>query len=186
MAGEFCWVEMVTDDRQEAQGFYGDLLGWTFEAIEALVLGARMVGSWCGHELAESARGMIAKVEHALPRRLRGMVERTTLFVPDLAGTMPGSEQMAAIREGIRGRRILRLRYVDADDRATDRTVRPVALFFWGTKVALAAWCELRNDFRSFRLDRIEGLEVCDRGFDLEAGRTVEDYLRGVRESTDR
>jgi len=56
--------------------------------------------------------------------------------------------------------------------------VRPLGAFFWGRLWTLTAWCELREDFRSFRLDRIHGLETLPDRYEEEPGRTLRDYLR--------
>ena len=74
----------------------------------------------------------------------------------------------------------LRFAYRDAEGSGSRRTVRPLALHFWGRSWTLAAWCELRDDFRTFRVDRAERLEVTDERFQREAGRTLEDYLARV------
>jgi predicted DNA-binding transcriptional regulator YafY len=71
------------------------------------------------------------------------------------------------------------MRYRRHDGEETDRAVRPLAAFFWGRVWTLAAWCELREDFRNFRLDRIESLEVGDP-YEEEEGRTLRDYLRKI------
>ena len=60
------------------------------------------------------------------------------------------------------------------------RAVRPLALQFWGQVWTLAAWCELREDFRTFRVDRVERLEVTETRFEREAGRALEDYLARI------
>jgi predicted DNA-binding transcriptional regulator YafY len=70
--------------------------------------------------------------------------------------------------------------YRDANSDDTERTVRPLALHFWGGTWTLAAWCELRIDFRTFRIDRAERITLSEERFDLEAGRRLEDYLARV------
>ena len=62
-------------------------------------------------------------------------------------------------------------------DALTERTVRPLGLFYWGKVWTLAAWCELRTDFRNFRVDRI-GSHAAGPAFADEAGHTLDDYFR--------
>ncbi|HRH06301.1 MAG TPA: WYL domain-containing protein, partial [Burkholderiaceae bacterium] len=59
-------------------------------------------------------------------------------------------------------------------------TVRPLSCFFWGQTWTLAAWCETRNDFRSFRLDRIARLSMQDKVYSLESGKSLTDFLRKI------
>jgi len=155
---------------------------FTVDEIEALVLGARMVQAWCGDDLARAAQDAVARIEHALPRRLRDRMARTALYVPDLGWTLPGARQMVLLREAIREQRKVRMSYRDLQGRPSERVVRPLALFFWGPKATLGAFCELREDFRSFRPDRIESLELLQEIFAAEPGRTLQDYLRRVSE----
>ena len=85
---------------------------------------------------------------------------------------------MQALRAAVRERRKLRLSYCDEQERASEREVRPLALAFYGPVWLLVAWCELRVDFRCFRLDRIAEVSVLAERFRLEPGRTLQDYLK--------
>ena len=72
------------------------------------------------------------------------------------------------------------MRYLDLKGRASERRVRPLGCFYWSEVWTLAAWCEARADFRNFRVDRIERLEVLDERFRDEPGRTLADLFRQV------
>ena len=82
------------------------------------------------------------------------------------------------VRRALRESHKLRLAYRDANGQATERVVRPLALAFYGPVWTLAAWCELREDFRNFRVDRIAALEMTPDTFAAEPGRTLEEYVR--------
>jgi predicted DNA-binding transcriptional regulator YafY len=88
------------------------------------------------------------------------------------------------LRHAVTERRKARFDYTREDGGASLRTVRPLGLFYWGAVWTLVAWCELRNDHRNFRLDRMEGLEVLEEPFALQTGQTLEDFLRKVRGPT--
>ena len=70
------------------------------------------------------------------------------------------------------------LQYRDLSEQTSERTVRPLGCFYWGKVWTLAAWCEARSDFRSFRVDRITYLRRLDERFRDEPGRTLADLLR--------
>jgi predicted DNA-binding transcriptional regulator YafY len=72
--------------------------------------------------------------------------------------------------------------YRDASEAESQRTVRPLGLAFFGNRWTLLAWCELRNDFRAFRLDRVREMQVLPERFTDEPGKTMEDYLAAMRE----
>jgi predicted DNA-binding transcriptional regulator YafY len=67
--------------------------------------------------------------------------------------------------------------YANADGAVTERTVRPLGIFFWGRTWTLAAWCELRQGFRNFRLDRVAASSMLDETFEDEPGKTLRDML---------
>ena len=146
--------------------------------LEALVLGARMVQSWSDPELAEAAADVIAKVETVIPAALREHMAKTALIAPARHYAEPVKVDMQALRAAVRERHKLRLSYCDEQDRASEREVRPLALAFYGPVWLLVAWCELRVDFRCFRLDRIAEASVLAERFRLEPGRTLQDFLK--------
>lgn len=160
-------------------------LMFTVEEIEALVLGARMVESWCGKDLAMAARNALAKIDQVVPRRLADKLAGTALFVPNFGWTLPGSEFLADLRTAMRDNRVIRIGYTDVKGQSSERQIRPLGIFFWGAVATLGAWCELREDFRNFRLDRIESLEVLNQIHAAEPGRGLQDYYRAMAERYD-
>jgi predicted DNA-binding transcriptional regulator YafY len=148
--------------------------------IEALVIGARMVESWGGPGLAQGARSALSKIATALPKDKRVTLESSRLFSPDFFINPRMSAQMDRLRVAIDEHRSVELNYRDVEGRDSLRRVRPLGLFFWGYAWSLGAWCELRNDFRNFRLDRIDDCKVADERFPDESGRRLADYLRAM------
>lgn len=159
-------------------GFDLPPLMFTEEEIEALVLGARIVRSWADAGLAEAAGDVLAKVEAVLPARLRAYMNETPLDAPAHHWAEPVAVDLAELRRAVRDRLKLAFAYRDRDGSATERTVRPLLISFFGPVWTLTAWCELRDDFRSFRLDRVGGLRVLDETFRPEPGHTLHDYLK--------
>jgi len=148
------------------------------QEIEALVLGARIVESWADAELAEAASDAIAKIEAVIPDRLRGYMANTALLAPEACGAAPLRFDMGELRRAIRSQLKVRFCYVDVLRQKSERTVRPLSLAFFGPVWVMAAWCELRGDFRTFRLDRIERFEVTNERFRHERGKTLHDFLK--------
>ncbi len=146
--------------------------------VEALVLGARIVESWADRELSEAAADAIAKIEAVIPDRLRGYMASTALLAPPLHFMEPIRFDLADLRRAVRSRIKVHFRYTDVLGQGSERTVRPLSLAYFGPVWVLAAWCELRVDFRTFRLDRIEGFAVLEDHFRIEAGKTLHDFLK--------
>ncbi len=152
------------------------------QEIEAMVLGARVVTSWGDAALAKAAGDALARVEAALPDRLKLRLTGTRLYAPGFHVPQPVMASLASLRAGIDARQKAWMSYANAEGERTERTVRPLGLFFWGYIWTLTAWCELRDDFRSFRLDRIESLRMLDERFADEPARTLEDFFRRMDE----
>lgn len=143
--------------------------------IEALVVGLRMVKSYADPELQRAADSVLAKVHGILPADLRNELNSNRMFAPSVHSYPV--HWLFDIREAIRHRHKLTLWYRTEDQRETRRQVRPLGLFFWGQVWTLSAWCELRNDFRTFRVDRLQHLQHSADGFEHEDGKRLEDLL---------
>ena len=147
------------------------------EEIEALVLGARIVRAWADAKLARAAEEALQKIEGVLPPRLKQKLAEAALYAPDFhikAGIRSG---LSDLRQAVREQKKARFRYVDKAQAGSERTVQPLGLYYWGQTWTLAAWCELRDDFRNFRLDRVRGSSMLDATFDDEPGKTLRDLL---------
>ena len=150
------------------------------EEIEALVLGARLVSAFADTKLARAAHSVVSKVEAVLPARMKPRVSTAGLYAPRTPSSRASGEGLHAIRAALAERQKLRIHYVKDDGEATDRVIRPLGAFFWGRSWTVTAWCELRDDFRNFRLDRIARLEPTGEVFADEPERLLEEYLRGI------
>ncbi|MFK7987474.1 MAG: helix-turn-helix transcriptional regulator [Sandaracinaceae bacterium] len=148
------------------------------EEIEALVLGARVVAAYGDNALAKAADRALSKVENVLPKRLKPKLAEARLFVPRLQKSREMGASLDTVRRAMGERRRLTFDYERADGENSSRTVRPLGAFFWGSSWTLTAWCELREDFRTFRLDRMASIVVREQTFPEEPGRTLRDYLR--------
>ena len=147
------------------------------DEIQALVLGARMVRQFGDPALARASDAILGKIAAIVPKDLAPLIADTRLFVPSIIGAGGSADALAVAREALIARRKLELSYATSDGVATTRRVRPLGIFFWGRTWTLAAWCELRQDFRNFRLDRIAISTMLDGTFEDEAGKTLRDML---------
>jgi predicted DNA-binding transcriptional regulator YafY len=102
----------------------------------------------------------------------------TALVAPPSNRVEPLSFDLAELRRALRNLFKVHFSYTDVIQQNTERTVRPLSLAYFGPVWILAAWCELRQDFRTFRLDRIEGFQVTTERFRPERGKTLHDFLK--------
>lgn len=162
-------------------GFELPPLMFTQDEARALVAAARLAQSWLDAAMAADVESALGKILSVLPPAARAAAEALALYAPPLVLDATTRARLQVLREAVTMRRKLRFTYRDAGDAASRRTVRPLGSFYWGKVWTLAAWCELRRDFRSFRVDRIDDLEVQGERFRDEPGRTLADMLRRVR-----
>jgi predicted DNA-binding transcriptional regulator YafY len=147
------------------------------DEIQALVLGARIVRQLGDPALARASDAILNKVAAVIPKDLAPLLAETRLFVPTKIGGRRSGDALNVAREALIARRKLHLSYATASGVGSERTVRPLGVFFWGRTWTLAAWCELRADFRNFRLDRVTQSTMLDQTFDDEPGKTLKDML---------
>lgn len=148
------------------------------QEVEALLLGARMVSGWGDEEMVRSAKNAIQKILAVLPDHLRHSDENLPLLVPtfdDYQKIYTAHSQ--TIREAIRLKRQVIIDYVRADDQYSSRQIEPLGLIFWGKVWTLVAWCQLRGDYRVFRLDRIRQLTTTQETFEVNDNKSLKHYL---------
>ena len=149
--------------------------------LEALVVGARFVEAWCGPGLAASARSALARIRGVIPSNLLGELDDARVFTLRFGGDV-AREHFETVHQAIGAQRRIVMDYAGEDGHETPgRAVRPLGLYFWGKIWTLAAWCELRDDFRSFRVDRIRTLRLGD-AFAEEPEKTLAVFLARMRE----
>jgi len=146
--------------------------------LEALLVGSRMVQAWGDGDLAQAATAALAKIHNVLPELLRREAQQAQLFIPLQTGDRP--HHLTELRRAVRKRRIVRMAYAREDGTASERTLWPLGLFFWGRNWTLVGWCLLRNGFRHFRVDRVQQLVVSDETFPDQAGRRLSDFFDEV------
>ena len=145
-------------------GFDMPPLMLTSDEVEAAVLGAQWVAGRGDPALARAAKDLIAKIAATVPERLRPVV-----LEPAVTSAMWKTHEvealdMAQVRAWIHAGRKITLDYRDQEDRASLRTIWPLLIGYRETTRLLVAWCESRDDFRTFRTDRVvEAIFLDDR-----------------------
>ncbi len=148
--------------------------------LESVLLGVRMVQAWSDRQMAAEATRAIERIEAILPEQLKTVLDTTELLVPSFHIFSEVAEKMPAIRQAIKTSQKIGLDYKRADGELSNRIVWPLGLFFWGNVWTFVTWCELRKDFRQFRVDRIQSMEVLDEVFSPGEKQTLKFYLLSV------
>lgn len=160
------------------EGFELPPLMFTRDEIVALVAGARMVRAFGGAQMARAAEEALVKIGSVLPEPEKARIARTEIHMPDWVVSEAERKLVDVLERAVEARDVLTLDYRDEAGASSMRDVRPLGLWFWGKVWTLVAWCELRNDFRAFRLDRILEAKSAGRIFRPERGKQLADFYR--------
>ena len=134
-------------------GFDLPPVNFDVEEAEAITVGLSLLSRTGDKGLVRAARRAAAKLAEAVPLS-------ETLFSSNAGVTSPATLDLSEIRGAIRQEAKVRIWYADEQNQQTKRTILPIAIVYYTESVILAAWCELREDFRHFRPDRITDLEI--------------------------
>ncbi|WCE03265.1 YafY family protein [Pseudoxanthomonas sp. JBR18] len=143
-------------------GFLLPPLNFSEDELEALALGARWVTRQPDTALAQAAERAMTRIGATLPAAARLSIETTGLLVPTPREPPPDAPWLPTLRLGMRLEHVLRMDYADGAGQPTQRLIWPFAMAFMEGLGMLAAWCELRRDFRHFRADRV--IDLVDTG----------------------
>ncbi len=147
------------------------------DEIQALVIAARLAKSWAGSELGYFAQSALDKISAVIPDELQGKIDGSKLFAPRFGTREDLDVNLDTCRRAIDDKRLLRIHYRRADGQSSRRCIRPLGLYFWGSVWTLVGWCELRSDFRNFRLDRIQNLHTEAEIFIDDEGQSLHDFI---------
>jgi predicted DNA-binding transcriptional regulator YafY len=158
------------------KGFDLPPLMFTIDEVEAIAVGARLVRRLKDPKLQEAANTVLAKVTVVVPERLRRHIADTPVYVsPGIAAEAEGAD-LAEVRAAIRDSRKLFIAYADEQGRRTNRVIWPIAMAYYVDVTLVGAWCELRADYRNFRVERIQSSKVLEEHFDQHGGRLFREW----------
>ncbi|SFU80144.1 helix-turn-helix transcriptional regulator [Bradyrhizobium arachidis] len=159
------------------RGFDLPPLMFTDDEIEAITVGARLVRRLRDRGLQAAAESVLAKVTTVLPEALRSGITAAPFFVSHGDAETPTGINLADLRRAIRETRKIRITYSDVRGRESERTVWPIAMAYYVDVTVLGAWCELRSDFRHFRVERIGNSSMLNEQFSTENGKLMERWF---------
>jgi predicted DNA-binding transcriptional regulator YafY len=142
----------------------------TADEIDAVALGAQWVAGHADPSLARAAHDVLAKVAAVLPEEMRGFLADPSARTPPAWDSVADRVDAASLRSAIRSARKIAIRYTDPSGNETERTIWPLVIGYLDSVRVLIAWCELRDDFRTFRLDRIDTVTFLTGRIPLDPG----------------
>lgn len=156
----------------------------THRESEALIAAIRLLHTWGGDLLSRELESAQEKVLAILPEESRRKAEQARIFAPDFGRLQHSRSAFDMIHRAVSTQQVLALHYRDEAGQLTWRDVQPLGIFFQGEFWLLVAWCERREDYRCFRVDRCLSITPLDRRFSECADRSLSDFLRKIRDET--
>lgn len=159
-------------------GFLLPPLMFSEEELEALVLGSRWVMKKTDTKLKKAAQQALAKIASVLPKQLQNQLELTSLMVADNSVLNGDDDILALMRLAIRKELKLLLHYNDLKGQDSERIIWPLGIGYFDQVRLLIAWCELKQDFRHFRVDKITILENLKIRYPKNRGSLIKAWRR--------
>jgi predicted DNA-binding transcriptional regulator YafY len=159
------------------RGFDLPPLMFTTEEADAIAIGVRLLRRLRDAKLQQAAESVLAKLAVVVPQPLQQHLVSAPIYVSDGDAPPVTGVDPAALRVAIHDARKVAIAYIDERGRHTHRTICPVAMAYYVDATLLGAWCELRNDFRNFRVDRISNARLLDEQFLAESGKLMAEWL---------
>lgn len=154
--------------------------------LEALHLGMAVVGQAGDAELQQAARSLSSKIDAVLPEDRSTPPTGWGFATYPFKDAAAGFAHLPTLRAAIRSRQKLQMTYRAVGGDTAERIIRPLKVEYWGRLWTCTAWCEYRNDFRVFRIDRMDGLKLLPSLFVEEQGKTLIDYSARLAPPEDR
>ncbi|MDF2186507.1 YafY family protein [Grimontia hollisae] len=152
-------------------------LMFTEEEIIALELGMQMVRAWSDKRLAAASESASHKIHSVLLDSLKAKIEALPLAVPAFHVESECAVCGELLRQAATDKRKVFINYQTGEGKYSERIIHPLGQVYWGKVWTLVAWCELRKDYRSFRVDRIEHIEVLNEHFEVSDVKSFQHYL---------
>ncbi len=163
------------------RGFDLPPLMLTADEVEAVALGAQWVVAHADAELARAAFSVLAKVAAIVPEDLRPVIDEPAVGIPPQPGRADGPIDIARLRRWCREGRKLSIGYLDATETASERVIRPFMVGYVARTRVVMAWCELRQDFRIFRTDRMTAAVFLEQRYPERPATLRRRWLAAVR-----
>lgn len=152
-------------------------LMFTSEELLALILGSKMVKTWGDSVAAKGAVSALDKITAILPDSMKHQDQSDLLLVPEFLQNKELALLASDIRKAVERSETLCIEYQDEQKRISTRHVEPLGLVYWGGKWTLIAFCLLRQDYRAFRIDRVQALSQTNKTFEKGETKSLQHYL---------
>lgn len=144
--------------------------------LEALELADVLMAGFADEPRIAALKSVLAKIRAVLPDGLQQADPARPWDAP-MAGHRASLTMLEPLRQAVIAHHVMQIEYESLSGGLTQRKIRPLNLECWGAVWTCTSWCELRDGFRVFRVDRVRHCSETGDRFELEPGKTLDDYL---------
>ena len=170
----------------EGEAGVGYRLGYNFEIppimfseqeMTAMVLALKMVKGHSDEVLSIGANTALEKIVSVVPEKIKNLIELLPYYVPKFSDYREETKWHTQLRDASMNKTKVSVHYQDGKGNTSERVLCPLGLMYWGSSWTLLAHCELRDDYRNFRLDRFIEMKMLDENFVTSETMCVDHYL---------
>ncbi|MFC0119811.1 helix-turn-helix transcriptional regulator [Pseudoalteromonas xiamenensis] len=156
-------------------------LMFTLPELQTLLLGSKMVSQWTDPLFCEHAASALRKIEAVIPAPMKQALDDFPIMVARFGFDEQSKASIQIVRQAIELKQRVLLTYCDAKNESSQREIEPLGMVFWGGKWTLLAFCCLRNDYREFRIDRMQNAQLLEQSFVTTSTKSMNHYVELVR-----
>lgn len=169
------------------QGYFLPPVSFSSEEANALLLMESVVSAFADKSIQKHYSTALNKVKAVLhtsqKEQLETLNNHISFHIPDCFKY--DQEYLSALQSAITQSHILELDYQNKEGIASKRQVEPIGLVFYSLAWHLIAWCHLRNEYRDFRVTRIQAMRCLDAPFKKQDHKPLSDYIEELKQHDD-
>lgn len=150
--------------------------------IEAITVGLGEVRQMGDPDLARAAEAVLSKIAATLPDDREQQLLHSISHIYRPNGRYGPHPHLQAIRQACWEEQEIEIGYRDQADTASQRIIRPLAIMYSDHVLTVLAWCCLRDDFRMFRVDRVDSVSSNGTSFRPRRASLLREYLAKLRQ----
>lgn len=158
-------------------------LHFTSDELDAILIGMRMIQSRGDSKLSDAASRALNKIGSALPKDHEHLFLDSPFMVhySKIDNQALEGKILSELCEVVRIKERIEIKYVDVNSKESRRYVRPLGVTCFNSVWLFTAWCDSRDDFRNFRVDRIQSISRTGDKFNDKSGKSFKDYLNTIK-----
>ena len=156
---------------------------FTQEEASALLLGAKLAEQQTDASIKKHFLAALYKIKAVLrtsdKEHMDTIDDQIVVYSRIPADNFSG-RYLVDLQKALGDKKVIAIRYQSNDEEVTQRQVEPIGLCYYGQAWHLIAWCRLRNNYRDFRVTRIQSMQLLEETFELDSHPSLQEYMQAM------